>query len=55
MKVDASDPGYTATDMNNHQGYKTVQQGAVDSIRLALWPEDGPTGGFTNDEGIAAW
>lgn len=55
VKVNSSDPGYTATDINNHQGHKTFEQCAADSIHLALLPEDGPTGGFTNDEGVAAW
>jgi len=55
VKVNSSDPGYCATDLNNHQGYKTPEQGAADSIRLALLPDDGPTGGFTNDDGVAAW
>ncbi len=28
IKVNSADPGFTATDLNGHQGYKTVEQGA---------------------------
>lgn len=28
IKVNSADPGYTATDMNAHRGYRTVEQGS---------------------------
>jgi len=28
IKVNSADPGFTATDLNAHRGYKTVEQGA---------------------------
>lgn len=46
IKVNSADPGFTATDLNGHRGYQTVQQGAAAAVRLALLPDDGPTGGF---------
>jgi hypothetical protein len=46
IKVNSADPGFTATDLNNHRGYQTTTQGAAAAIRLALLPDDGPTGGF---------
>jgi NAD(P)-dependent dehydrogenase (short-subunit alcohol dehydrogenase family) len=55
IKVNAANPGYTATDMNQHRGIKTVQQGAATPVRLALLPDDGPTGGAFSDEGPALW
>lgn len=55
IKVNAVGPGYTATDMNKHQGTKTVEQGAATPVRLALLPDDGPTGGFFSDEGVEPW
>jgi NAD(P)-dependent dehydrogenase (short-subunit alcohol dehydrogenase family) len=55
IKVNAADPGYVATDLNEHRGYRTVEQGAQTPVRLATLPADGPTGGYFNDEGIVPW
>ena len=55
IKVNAADPGYVATDMNQHQGVRSVEQGAATPVRLALLPPDGPTGGYFNDEGVVPW
>ncbi|MEV4252143.1 SDR family oxidoreductase [Spirillospora sp. NPDC049652] len=46
IKVNAATPGYTATDLNAHTGFQTVEQGAGYVVPLALLPGDGPTGGF---------
>jgi len=55
IKVNAADPGYVATDMNQHQGVRSVEQGAATPVRLALLPPDGPTGGYFNDDGPIPW
>ncbi|KQU56677.1 hypothetical protein ASG67_17550 [Sphingomonas sp. Leaf339] len=55
FKVNAGCPGYTATDLNQHTGSRTPEQGAVIGIRLATLPDDGPTGGFFDDDGTVAW
>jgi NAD(P)-dependent dehydrogenase (short-subunit alcohol dehydrogenase family) len=55
IKVNASNPGYTATDLNGHQGHQTVMQGAAETVRLALLPADGPTGGFFETSGPDPW
>jgi NAD(P)-dependent dehydrogenase (short-subunit alcohol dehydrogenase family) len=55
IKVNAADPGYVATDLNEHRGYRTVQQGATAPVRLATLPEDGPTGGYFNEDGVVQW
>jgi NAD(P)-dependent dehydrogenase (short-subunit alcohol dehydrogenase family) len=55
IKVNAADPGYTATDLNGHRGTQTVEVGAVVPVRLALLAADGPTGGFFSAEGPAPW
>ena len=55
VKVNAADPGYVATDMNQHQGVRSVEQGAATPVRLATLPEGGPTGGYFNDEGPLPW
>ena len=55
IKVNAADPGFTATDMNQHQGTRTVEQGAAAAVRLATLPEDGPTGGYFDEDGSVPW
>jgi NAD(P)-dependent dehydrogenase (short-subunit alcohol dehydrogenase family) len=55
VKVNAADPGYVATDMNRHQGVRSVEQGAATPVRLATLPADGPTGGYFNDDGPIPW
>lgn len=55
IKVNAACPGYTATDLNNFQGTRTVEEGAREPVRLALLGPDGPTGTYSNDEGPLSW
>ena len=55
IKVNAADPGYCATDLNNHSGPRTPAQGAAIATRLATLPDDGPTGGYFNDAGPVPW
>ena len=55
FKVNAGCPGYTATDLNGHQGDRTPEQGAAIGVRLATLPNDGPNGGFFDDAGMVAW
>jgi NAD(P)-dependent dehydrogenase (short-subunit alcohol dehydrogenase family) len=44
IKVNAANPGYCATDLNGHSGFRTPEQGAQVSVHLATLPDDGPTG-----------
>jgi len=55
VKVNSVDPGYTATDLNQHRGTQTIPEGAAEIIRLALLPSDGPSGTFSNAQGIVPW
>ena len=55
IKVNAADPGFTATDLNNHRGYRTVEQAAVVAVRLATLGADGPTGTFQDENGAVPW
>ncbi len=54
-KINAVDPGYTATDLNGHSGHKTIPEGAAVIVELATVTADGPTGGFFDDAGVVAW
>lgn len=53
--VNAADPGYVDTEINNHRGYLTVAQGAAVLVRLATLGADGPTGGFFSEDGPVPW
>jgi NAD(P)-dependent dehydrogenase (short-subunit alcohol dehydrogenase family) len=55
IKVNAACPGFTATDLNNFQGTRTVQQAAREPVRLALLDANGPTGTFSNEDGPLPW
>jgi NAD(P)-dependent dehydrogenase (short-subunit alcohol dehydrogenase family) len=55
FRVNAVNPGYTATDFNNNQGYKTVEEGAAPIVKYAMIDKDGPTGGYFSDYGVTPW
>jgi NAD(P)-dependent dehydrogenase (short-subunit alcohol dehydrogenase family) len=55
IKVNSADPGFTATDLNGHSGYKTVEQGASVIVDLATLPETGATGSYFDDQGVLPW
>jgi len=55
IKVNSAGPGYTATDLNGHRGTRTVAEGAIEIVRLALLPDDGPTRSFFAKNGSAPW
>jgi NAD(P)-dependent dehydrogenase (short-subunit alcohol dehydrogenase family) len=55
IKVNAADPGYTATDLNGNSGHQTVPEGAAETVRLALLAEDRPTGGYFASSGAQPW
>lgn len=49
------DPGFTATDLNGHQGTRTVEQGA-EAIVVAATAEPGtPSPAFVGDTGPVPW
>lgn len=55
IKVNTVSPGYVATDMNQHRGTLTVEEGAAGPVRLALLPPDGPSGVFFGEAGNYPW
>jgi NAD(P)-dependent dehydrogenase (short-subunit alcohol dehydrogenase family) len=54
-KINAVDPGYTATDLNDNTGHQTVAEGARAIVALATVGDDGPTGGFFDSRGRVPW
>jgi len=60
FKVNAVDPGYTATDFNHHSGPGTVEDAAARVVKAATLDTNGPTGQFYSDDnspqtGISSW
>lgn len=54
IKVNAANPGYCATDLNHHSGFRTAEEGAEVSVHLATLPADAPSGllwGYQMDAG----
>ncbi|MBW8523093.1 SDR family NAD(P)-dependent oxidoreductase [Chryseobacterium chendengshani] len=60
FKVNAIDPGYTATDFNHHSGPGSVESAASFIIKHTLTDDHAPTGQFfsndiEDDSGISPW
>ncbi len=60
FKVNAVDPGFTATDFNNHRGTGSVEAAGKRISKYAMLGDDGVTGKFISEEinpetGIIAW
>lgn len=60
FKVNAVDPGYTATDFNHHTGPGTIEDAAARVVKAAVLDSDGATGKFFSDDnapdtGISPW
>ena len=55
IRINAADPGYTATDFNGYSGTQTVEEGTDAIVRLATIGADGPTGTFQNRDGHMPW
>ena len=55
IKINAVDPGYTATDLNGRAGTQTPEQGAQNIVKMAQTGPDGPTGGYFDASGPIAW
>lgn len=54
-RVNSADPGFTATDLNQHRGVQTVEEGTDEIVRLATVGSDGPTGTFSDRNGSVPW
>ena len=50
FKVNMVDPGFVATDFNNHRGSGTVEEAGTRIAKYALIGEDGPTGRYFSEE-----
>ncbi|WP_406165131.1 SDR family oxidoreductase [Streptomyces sp. NBC_00996] len=55
IRINAVEPGYTATDLNGRTGTQTVEEGAEIIVRMAQIGPDGPTGGYFDADGPLPW
>ncbi|QUQ64725.1 SDR family NAD(P)-dependent oxidoreductase [Kutzneria sp. CA-103260] len=55
MRINSVEPGYTATDLNHHKGFQSVEQGAKVIVEAALLGPDGPTGEYFDANGTIPW
>jgi len=55
IKINAVDPGYTATEFNGHSGPQTLAEGTDAIVAMANIGADGPTGAFTDRHGTVPW
>jgi NAD(P)-dependent dehydrogenase (short-subunit alcohol dehydrogenase family) len=50
FQINAVDPGFTATDFNNHRGTSPVELAGARIARVAMLGPGGPTGTFISEE-----
>jgi NAD(P)-dependent dehydrogenase (short-subunit alcohol dehydrogenase family) len=55
FRVNVIDPGYTATDLNGNSGHQTVTEGTDAIVAMATIGSDGPTGTFSDRDGVIAY
>jgi NAD(P)-dependent dehydrogenase (short-subunit alcohol dehydrogenase family) len=55
IRINAVDPGYTATDLNGHRGTQSIEEGAEIIVRMAAAGATGATGGFFAASGPLPW
>ena len=55
IRVNSVCPGYTATDLNNHSGPQTIEEGAIAIVRLAQMSSEAPTASFIHKDGTYPW
>jgi len=55
FKINSVTPGYTATDLNHHQGTQTPEQAAKVIVKYATLDNNGPTGKFLSEAGEVDW
>jgi NAD(P)-dependent dehydrogenase (short-subunit alcohol dehydrogenase family) len=55
IRINAVDPGYTATDFNSNRGSQSVAEGTDAIVKFAMIGSDGPTGVFQDRNGMVPW
>jgi hypothetical protein len=55
LRINAAEPGFTATDLNGNTGHQSVGEGTDAIVALATIGPDGPTGTFLSRAGPVPW
>ncbi len=56
IRVNSVSPGFTKTNLNNYEGFETLEEGAEEAVRVALLGSAAPTGTFTHAKlGTIPW
>ena len=55
FRINSVSPGYVKTDMNLNTGILTVEEGAASAVKLALLPNDDPSGLFFDRSGVSTF
>ncbi|WP_459555760.1 SDR family oxidoreductase [Lacunimicrobium album] len=56
IRVNSVSPGFTKTNLNNYEGFETLEEGAEEAVRVALLGPAAPTGAFTHAKlGTIPW
>ncbi|HEY4193892.1 MAG TPA: SDR family NAD(P)-dependent oxidoreductase, partial [Mucilaginibacter sp.] len=60
FKINAVDPGFTATDFNQHRGTGNIHDAAARIVKYAVIDQNGPTGLYFSDDnnpetGVSPW
>jgi NAD(P)-dependent dehydrogenase (short-subunit alcohol dehydrogenase family) len=55
IRINAVDPGFTATDLNEHRGVQSVEEGTDAIVAMVSIGPDGPTATFADRRGRVAW
>ncbi|KAL3517135.1 hypothetical protein ACH5RR_024037 [Cinchona calisaya] len=55
FKVNCVCPGFVKTDINDNIGWMSVEEGAEGPVKLALLPDDGPSGLFFTCKGVTSF
>jgi NAD(P)-dependent dehydrogenase (short-subunit alcohol dehydrogenase family) len=53
--INAVDPGFTATDLNDHRGTQSVEEGTDAIVRIVSLGRKAPTGVFVDRNGTVPW
>ena len=55
IKINSICPGYVDTDLSSHHGTKSPAEAAKVPVHFATLPDDGPSGGFFDENGTIPW
>lgn len=55
IRINAVDPGFTATDLNEHRGVQSVEEGTDAIVQMASIGGEGPSATFVDRHGGVAW